>query len=336
MNRLVWLDYLRGFCAIGIMLHHYIAWITNFSTPTTRIGLYCVSIFYILSGLTLYHVYRDKMEANAKSVASFFIKRVFRLYPCLWIATILTIWLKTNYNLTDLFLNLTGLFGFIKWDGAIGTGVWSIGNELVFYTFFPLMLLTVKFNIKWFIAIGTIFLSLYLYFAFYVLDNSSTLSWRDYVNPFNQIFLFFAGFLLGLLFHTKEFKNSYLLIGLFLSITIFSFYPISGDRVIYVSSYNRIIFTIICLSISFFCYKLTISLPKLIDYPLKKVGEATYSIYLFHPIIWILTKPIEHHLYLRFIIAIIITIAISLILYFTIEKKFINIGHILCSKLNKA
>lgn len=31
-NRLVWLDYLRGLCAIGIMMHHHFEWLTNFQS----------------------------------------------------------------------------------------------------------------------------------------------------------------------------------------------------------------------------------------------------------------------------------------------------------------
>ena len=150
-NRLYNLDYLRGFAALGIMVYHYCSWglkgIYSFHAETFlgRVGVYGVSIFYVLSGLTLYYVYYHKMKPGAKDVKDFFVKRLFRIFPLLWLATILTI--ITRFP-TDgmpgpyiLFINFTGLFGFIDWTEAIGTGVWSIGNELVFYIFFPIFIL---------------------------------------------------------------------------------------------------------------------------------------------------------------------------------------------------
>ena len=142
INRLYSLDYLRGLAAFGIMIYHYFSWISgSFSADTfmARVGIYGVSVFYVLSGLTLYYVYYDKMKPSRQDITSFFKKRLFRLFPLLWLVTIAAIFLsKEMPNFYNLFLNLTGLFGFIKWDIYFSTGVWSISNELVFYVFFPL------------------------------------------------------------------------------------------------------------------------------------------------------------------------------------------------------
>ena len=63
MNRLYNLDYLRGIVAFGIMIYHYFLWtFGKFSADTFigRLGIYGVSIFYVLSGLTLYYVYYER------------------------------------------------------------------------------------------------------------------------------------------------------------------------------------------------------------------------------------------------------------------------------------
>ena len=64
MKRLSSLDYLRGLAAFGVMVFHYSMW--NFGLFKAedflgRVGLYGVAIFYVLSGITLYHVYFDKI-----------------------------------------------------------------------------------------------------------------------------------------------------------------------------------------------------------------------------------------------------------------------------------
>src|SRR6187549_3632015 len=139
MNRLYNLDYLRGLAAFGIMIFHYLSWTLGDPVSDTcgfmgRIGIYGVSIFYVLSGLTLYYVYFDKMAPSKADVIDFIRKRFFRIFPLLWLATIGAIIITGPIPAAwDFFLNITGLFGLLKWDGYIAPGAWSIGNELVFY-----------------------------------------------------------------------------------------------------------------------------------------------------------------------------------------------------------
>lgn len=73
-NRLHNLDYLRGLAAFGIMIYHYCSWeLGDFSSDTImeRIGIYGVAIFYVLSGLTLFHVYFEKLHFSKESIFSF-------------------------------------------------------------------------------------------------------------------------------------------------------------------------------------------------------------------------------------------------------------------------
>src|SRR5262245_60491552 len=90
-HRLYNLDYLRGLAAFGIMLYHYLTWTLGIFPADTivgRVGIYGVSTFYVLSGLTLYYVYYGKMKPSAQDTAAFFKKRIFRIFPLLWLVTI--------------------------------------------------------------------------------------------------------------------------------------------------------------------------------------------------------------------------------------------------------
>lgn len=341
MNRLYNLDYLRGAAAFGIMIYHYLTWaFGKFSADTFmgRLGVYGVSIFYVLSGLTLYYVYYDKMKPSKQDILAFFKKRVFRIFPLLWLVTIVALILSRKLpDIYDLFLNLSGLFGFMKWDTYFSEGVWSIGNELVFYVFFPFFILFIKKFKPLMILLTLALLGLYLYFAYVKLNPGLTLSeqWKNYVNPLNQVFLFLGGFLIGFFFHNTKIKNSVILALLLLTFLTFIFYPASGNTINIVTGTNRLIFTFCCFLICFCFYKLTLKFPQFINNPLTLLGEASYSVYLLHPIVWKLTtiasglfsKYIFYFpLSARLIISVVLTLAISYYVYQYFEKYFMRLG----------
>lgn len=341
MNRLYNLDYLRGLAAFGIMIFHYLSWSLGKFTADTfmgRIGIYGVSIFYILSGLTLHYVYSDKLKFTVSDIGLFFKKRIFRIFPLLWLVTLLSLILNLKFpNLFDLFLNLSGLFGFIKWDTYYSVGVWSIGNELVFYSFFPAFVLFSRDFKILFVSLWIVLLSLYLYFTFAVLSPNSTLSeqWRDYINPLNQVFLFFAGFLIGQFLSSIQLKNSTSFILLFLGVMVFVLYPESGDPINLVCGIDRLIFTVCCLMICAGFFKLHYKFPKIIDRPLALLGEASYSVYLLHPIVFSIFSKVSvqfstHNLYfptwVKLLLSVSVTLLSSYYVYQYFEKYFMRIG----------
>jgi exopolysaccharide production protein ExoZ len=337
MNRLSNLDYLRGLAAFGIMIYHYLSWNmgSNFSADTFmgRFGIYGVSIFYVLSGLTLYYVYYEKMKPSKQEIIDFFKKRVFRIFPLLWFTTIIAILLSEKTpDLTNLFLNLTGLFGFLKWDTYFSAGVWSIGNELVFYVFFPFFILFIK-RFKVLMVLFTIVIFfLYIYFAFEKLPASTVEDqWKNYVNPLNQVFLFLGGFFIGYFLNNLKTQSSFIITLLFLSLILFIYYPVSGDQFNIMIGSNRLVFTICCFLICMCFYKLTFKFPKFIHKPLTLLGEASYSIYLLHPIIYDLVGRFRNNAFyfpdsIRLILSILTTLLISYFFYQYFEKFFIKLG----------
>lgn len=344
--RLYTLDYLRGLAALGIMIYHYLTW-TYGSFPINSFmgkwGVYGVSIFYILSGLTLFHVYFKKMAPSYNDLKDFFLKRLFRIYPLLWLTIILTlIPSRIIPGLKVLFINFTGLFGLIKWDGYIGTGVWSIGNELVFYLFFPVFVfLTKKSKPLFYIFAGLLFF-ISLYFAFFKLDPGQTLDhptqWTNYVNPLNQVFLFLSGYIMGLYFTNTRVSKLNATVIFILSLAAFIFYRPVGENLS--EGINRIVLSTTSFLICFAFYKNTLRFPALIDKALTRLGEASYSVYLLHPIVWIVFRKIISVLsielppFLQIISTIIITLIIGYFNYRYFETYFINKGKDFSQKLN--
>jgi exopolysaccharide production protein ExoZ len=337
MKRLYNLDYLRGLAAFGIMIYHYLTWtLGKFEADTFmgRLGLYGVSIFYVLSGLTLFYVYFDKIKINQQDIFLFFKKRILRIYPLLWLVTIIAILLSNQTpNIFDIFLNLSGLFGFIKWDSYFSEGVWSIGNELVFYVFFPFFILFAKSYRLLFIFLSIIIFSIYLFFAFVKLNPELLIQeqWKNYVNPLNQIFLFLGGFLIGFLFHKAKFNNYIIIIILLLSFVLFVYFPVFGNTIKLVTGLNRILFTVLCFIICLCFYKLSLKLPHFIHQPLTLLGEASYSVYLLHPIIYKIVGILRDNTVafsesLRLLLSVLLTLIISYLSYEYFEKYFMKLG----------
>jgi exopolysaccharide production protein ExoZ len=333
MTRLFTLDYLRGLAALSIMLYHYFTFTYgeyDVDSIVSRVGVYGVSIFYVLSGLTLFHVYYDMMSATRCEIFSFFKKRFYRIFPLLWLVTIAAIVLSSTWpNWYDLFLNLTGLFGFIKWDTYFSTGIWSIGNELVFYSIFPLFVLLAKSYRFYFLLLILVILLIYVYFAFVKLKVDP--SWRNYVNPLNQVFLFLGGFLIGWMFRKVNIRLFALLILLVCVSIVFVVYPVNGGAFELKTGITRMVFTSCCLLVCLCFYKLKRQLPSSLHKPLVLLGEISYSLYLFHMLVYSCLHVFRQHVYyfsdtVHLVFSVGLTLVMSYLSYQYFEKYFMRLG----------
>lgn len=317
--------------------------ILNYKTDATtylgRIGFYGVCIFYVLSGLTLYIVYEQKMSGGIKSVKSFLLKRFFRIYPLLWMV-ILYNFLHTfmlshefiNYN--KVLLNLSGLFGFFTWSDYIGMGVWSIGNELVFYALFPILIFALHKSKSLFFLIYLFSFILFIYFTFFKLnDINASDYWHNYTNPLNHLFYFTSGLVIGVISKYKL-NNKVLLSVFFSSVILFLFWPVEGSEYNISNGVNRILFTLSSILISLFFLHRNISFPGFLKRFFSFLGEISYSIYLLHPIVITLVLLIGHRFFEKsqmndtiFVsISLFLTLLSSYISYTYFEKYFILIG----------
>ena len=327
------------------MIYHYVSWSyghLDAGSALGRLGIYGVSIFYVLSGLTLYLVYSEA-SLNTAQLKDFFIKRVARIFPLFWLVTVLVVLINRNpVSPWVLFLNFSGLFGFLDWDAGLATGIWSIGNELVFYAFFPLFMFLARKSKIGFISLALVITLLFALFAFVFLtpDKSLAEQWSMYVNPLNQVFLFLAGFLIGYYNGVVKSKTVNIFV-LIISIGLFIVHPYNGDPVGIVSQWNRLFFTLYSIGICMSFYNLNFHFSGFIGRGLSFLGESTYSVYLLHPIVWTIifsiTKRISVYkpvpVSMQILLSVVATLIISGFIYNWFEKYFIRKGKVFSKKL---
>lgn len=331
-NRIVTLDYLRGIAASIVMSGHYYVWInTDQPIPSTlhKMITFSVSIFYILSGITLYSVYHKSFKFDLQSFSNFALKRLFRILPLLWVATTLTIILTSvSHSWAILLLNYSGLFGFILPGAAIARAAWSIGNEMVFYAFFPLFVYLAQRRNKLWLYLYS-FLSLLPAVYFTILKMGPVVSLSDqrlnlYLNPLNQLFLFVGGIVIAQLFKRKQLPYPNVL--LIVCVALFMLYPIH-DPVDLFTGPHRFMLCGICFLICIVLYTGKIFPPGWIHRPLTLLGETSYSIYLLHPIVYLVLSNVKSfNPILLYFTCIIVTPISSYFVYSFIEKPGIKLG----------
>ena len=291
-----------------------------------RLGVYGVSIFFILSGLSMAIVY-NQFIINLNTSINFFVRRIFRIWPLLWVVTFFVI-LSGNFSWKLILVNFTTLFGFLKPEAYIATGAWSIGNEMVYYALTPLIIYLYNFN-KW-IGNSVFFISLTigLLFAFTLLNENVPIGdqWEVYVNPFNNLFLYVMGIAIYYNLREIEVHQKLNVLLLIFAIILFSWIPFHGNLISIVTGSGRIFFVIVSFVIVFCFYKLKIQVPNIIKVSFEKLGIATYGVYLIHPIIYFYLSFITDKFIYLMVFVPLLTVSLSILSYKYFEVKFINFG----------
>lgn len=327
------LDWLRGAMAFVIMVYHLVAWTIvrpESGSLLGNFGIYGVSIFFVLSGLSMAIVYNNYIK-NIQTSIVFFIRRLFRLLPLLWVAIAVVAGidfiLRHQIDVYKIFLNATLLFGFVAPGEYINTGAWSIGNEVFYYALTPFFIMLYG-KSKVLGNISILFTTIIgLYFAFNMFESSQTLEsqWQTYINPLNNLFLYACGLALYYNFKDVNLKKiaPYLIA---LSLVILIFYPVSGNQINIITGFNRCLFAIASILLTLGFYKLEFELPDFLSKPLTNLGEATYGVYLLHPIVFIFINKLLHNPFLSIVATSIATIIIANFSYKLYEKPFIRLG----------
>jgi len=343
------LDYLRGLAAFGIMVYHMVLF--NFgevdaSSVLAKVKIFGVAIFYILSGLTLYIVNINRLFFTKNDLADFYIKRFFRIVPLLWLVTFLTIAIEYRFDLPlkKVLLNFSIVPGIIRPGSFLANGAWSIGNELFFYLLFPfLIFITRRSHLLLWMTTALAFMA-FLYVTFFVLDSNLPLGrqWYAYVNPFNQVLFFVLGICIGTLDNSsaKYSEVSFLILLLVLGGVLF--YPITGEPIVLVSTYARIILSMGIFIVCFLFYKSNFEfLPRWMTGTFRFLGEISYSLYLIHPVVLLclifLAKKMDIHAVGLIIGAtMILSVIVSYFSYRFFEKSFIAMGRSVSKRLLKS
>jgi peptidoglycan/LPS O-acetylase OafA/YrhL len=135
---------------ILVIMHHshpYFAGITHYQLPRLLENILDqgdkgVTLFFVMSAFTLCLSLAKKKQTEVRPVRNYFLRRLFRIVP-LYYCAIMAVWLAginspgTGAVVANLFF-LHGLSPY--WINAVIPGGWSVGVEILFYVFFPLLL----------------------------------------------------------------------------------------------------------------------------------------------------------------------------------------------------
>lgn len=162
-DRIFYLDFIRVVATLMIIVFHYLAGVEsyellqnpdafkiggisllNLGGVNLTLGNYAVSLFFIISGASLMHVYQNNFD-----IKLFYKKRAYAIYPLYYIAFFTASFIqilvnhKLNYGapLWTLLLTVVGMDGWLA--EVVSTyalvGDWFIGCIICIYIFFPLM-----------------------------------------------------------------------------------------------------------------------------------------------------------------------------------------------------
>ena len=340
-NRIEAIDYMRGLMALSILIYHFATWTIGAPGPGTllgRLGVYGVSTFYIVSGMSLYVASRS-ITWSVSEFGGFWKRRFLRIAPIYWLACGLVISMNfwANGAITipteKIVANLSLTFGVTNPGNYIPTGGWSIGNEMTFYLFFPLLMIFAQ-KPALFVASIAAIAAVYLYFAYFMLTPDKTLGaqWQTYINPLNQAFLFASGVAIG---HASDRfrKPSKAMCWAILTVSITAFILVPGENL--VAGNERVVFTAICMLASFACFNIGLAGKAIYEKPLKLLGEISFSVYMLHGALFSLlyTKLYAKHLSehmtqfsFAFLIVAPVVIIASIASYKFLEKPFIKLG----------
>lgn len=337
-NRVYSLDKMKGIISILIALYHYVSWsesetLTFIDQFLSKIGIYGVSIFYVISGTTLFLVYENRLKWPK---IGFIFKRLIRISPLFYLATIITIFLNklNGFGVPDLYkiiINFTYLFGIVDHGNYIVTGGWFIGNIVFFYLIFPFLLKLIKKSVNLFKVLFALAIGIAIYVSSFLSNGISSWDeyWVEYINPLNQLYLFVGGMLIGWLYKNKKLiinqKKSILIFISF--IILFSLAPMDINNQIYlVMGIERILFSIITFSICYFALMIKTGNSSLFSKSILFFGEVSFSIYLYHPIAYQITKMVSlFNGKYDFIIFVCLTLSLSVITHMFVDipvKKY--------------
>jgi peptidoglycan/LPS O-acetylase OafA/YrhL len=345
MTRVEPLDWLRGLMAGSIMLYHLASWQLDepgADSVLGRLGIYGVSIFFVLSGLSMATASHAQMT-DLGGVGRFLLRRVFRMWPLLWLAIVALLLgnLVRGAAIPDawvLFLNFTTLFGFIDPHAYVNTGAWSIGNEMVYYALTPLWLAAWRWR-PW---LGSLLSALAwvpaIVVATSILTPTETLSsqWEDYIQPWNNFGLYSSG--IALFFWARHttwppWVSPTLIL---MASGLFVLTPAAGNLIVLVVGWPRLLLCLASVLVVLGFFRLQQSPPAFITRPLGALGVATYGVYLLHPFVYSVVKGVLRAVgasspWLIVVLTVVVTCPLALVVYERFEAPLIRLGRALSS-----
>ncbi|SIT76628.1 acyltransferase family protein [Pontibacter indicus] len=318
MNRLLFLDALRGIAALSVALFHYTSVYRSLYghrfSPAFDFdyGLFGVELFFMISGFVIFFSF-DRI----KSGSEFLFNRGIRLYPTYWFSMITTFLVVQTFGLpgfettfTDMLVNLTMFQKLARVPDVDGV-YWSLFSEWMFYLMMLGLFMTN--NLKRILWVGPVWvlLSLVHKYAFSFGPVGAIL------NLYHGVF-FYAGILFYLLMKQPEKQNVFFAHLLFCIACIVALYLPEGlPHTLVVISFFGIIYLGLKDKMEF-----------LVNKALLFLGGISYALYLIHQFVGYVIIRETQHLFGDSLLVIVPPLVISLtaawLITTYIEKPAVN------------
>jgi peptidoglycan/LPS O-acetylase OafA/YrhL len=275
MNRLLFLDALRGIAALSVALFHYTSvyrslYGHSFSPAFDfDYGLFGVELFFMISGFVIFFSF-DRI----KSGGEFLFNRGIRLYPTYWFCMLLTFLVVRSFGLPgfettfpQMLVNLTMFQKLARVPDVDGV-YWSLFSEWMFYLMMLGLFMTN--NLKRILYVGPIWIGLSLVhkYAFSFGIAGSLL------NLYHGVF-FYAGILFYLIQKQPEKKNIILgHLAFSIAAVVALYLPEGLPHMLVVMSFFGVFYLGLMGKLEFLTNKVLLFL-----------GSISYALYLIHQFI---------------------------------------------------
>lgn len=354
INRYAHIDVIRGVAAILVVWMH-VSEVFRSLLPESRPGEWMFAVantldfgrigvisFFAVSGFVIPSSFHGSGWFGIKI---FLVRRFYRLYPAFWLSLPLAAWSgwylwDKKVTLLQVAANITMLPDLFHQPYLEGL-YWTLQVEIFFYLFcIVLFSVNVLRNIRVLVFFSTLFL-----FLFFLSKASGFISFPIKLRIGNEaetLFLYLSIMLWGSVFRYKHDKVNldvitnffvwvfpFLLVIAFPSLVCLKFYRLEEFPDVWIkflASHSLGILLFLVLS----------SLIKISYRPLAKIGEASYSLYLFHPIVF---YPVywwagrtqfafvrEFSLYFWVFCMLAASIFVAIVIYNAVELPAINAG----------
>ena len=367
-QRFDYIDAQRGLAALLVIWLHATDAFMQLPTPPAGGLLYKISavidtgrigviLFFAISGFVIPSSLRavgNQTTSNALRV--FFIRRVFRLYPAYWVsvlaAALLGLYFMTPFSVKTIWLNLTMIQSVFGAPDVMGL-YWTLRLELIFYIACALLFTFKLLQQPRWLAVGMFGGPI----VFAVLPRCvhwlnphwlNPASAGPFLNYLTEYGLFIAVMFWGALFRcwhdraqadaTQRFSPVVLAVFILFPLGVCTLPLINWIFYAYLPSTLATKLSIFMPPVS-----LGLGLFILLSTKLKLshrlstwLGEISYSMYLFHPIVFYTLFALlrdghlpwlaDAHLAVYLLLSVLGTIALSAMIYYAVEKPMMRLG----------
>ena len=344
VNYLARLDHLRFYAALLVLVFHSIP---HDVTKPLAMG---VDLFFTLSGFIFMYIVASN-EERCLNYGKFLYNRCCRILPLvLWMFFMVICTMRETFHATDvfqlLFLNMPAGTSKFDWGGNnLSVPWWTVSVEFCFYFIFPFLAKFYhKYGIKYLALViaVTILSKIVIFYTRAPEVGYGKVFMQIHYSIIGHLDTFVVGMIAGLFYLKRQntFIASLLASPLRLVISAIAIYMIAVMDNIPIEWYG-ISYGFLC-SVFILSYLLMrVTIPKLLDNCLSKLGTISFSIYLGHELILnlldtlkvkgsiFLLLPNLSTIYQDILFSLLIYLpfvcAFAAVTYFTIEKPFLEI-----------